>query len=148
MFCQNCKKPIRTNSTGVPYCNCRIYANSRPLSYILIKTINRKLFIRQSLWVVAQGGTVGLLNDSTEITVTKTVSGIYVVFNGERLGRAEYVSLPPFVEKLLTTREVRRERRVVTVTARREEAGRILSFTPRATLRAVENGRATIAIPL
>jgi hypothetical protein len=148
MFCQNCKKPIRTNSTGVPYCNCRIYANSRPLSYILIKTINRKILVKEQLWVVAQGGTVGLINSQTEITVTNTVSGIYVTFNGENLGKAEYISMPPFVEKLLVTKEVRRERREVTVIARREEAGRILSFTPGATLRAVENGRANIAIPI
>jgi len=147
MFCQNCKKPIRTNSTGVPYCNCRIYANSRPLSYILIKTINRKIFIRQSLWVVAQGGTVGLLNDSMEIVIRREAEAISVMFNGERLGRAEYISLPPFVEKLLTTREIRRERRV-TVIARREEAMAVLSSTPGATLRAVENGRATISVAI
>jgi len=148
MFCSNCRKPIKTNATGMPYCGCRIYSNSKPLSYVLIKTINRKIFIRQSLWVVAQGGTVGLINSQTEITITKTTDGIYVNMDGERLGRAEYISLPPFVEKLLYAREVRRERRVVTVIARREEAGRILSFTSGATLRAVENGKATIAIPL
>jgi hypothetical protein len=52
------------------------------------------------------------------------------------------------VEKLLVTKEVRRERREVTVIARREDAGRILSITPGATLRAVDNRKATIAIPL
>jgi hypothetical protein len=147
MFCSNCRKPIKTNATGMPYCGCRIYSNSKPLSYVLIKTFNRKIFIRQSLWVVAQGGTVGLINSQTEITLTKYVSGIYVSFNGENLGKAEYISLPPFVEKLLVTKD-RRERREVTVIAQREDAGRILSFTPGATLRAVENGRATIAIPI
>jgi hypothetical protein len=145
MFCQNCRKAIRPGNP--PYCNCRFYANSRQISYILIKTINRKLFIRQSLWVVAQGGTVGLINSRTEITVTKTVSGIYVAFNGENLGKAEYISMPPFVEKLLVTKEVRRERKV-TVIARREEAMAVLNSTPGATLRVVEGGKATITIPI
>jgi len=146
MFCQNCRKAIRPGNP--PHCNCRFYANSRQISYVLIKTVNRKLFIKQSLWVVAQGGTVGLINSQTEITVTKTVSGLYVAFNGENLGKAEYISMPPFVEKLLLTKEVRRERREVTVIARREEAGKILSSTAGATLRAVQNGRATVAIPI
>jgi hypothetical protein len=131
----------------MPYCGCRIYSNSKPLSYVLIKTVNRKIFIRQSLWVVAQGGTVGLINSQTEITVTKTVSGIYVSFNGENLGKAEYISMPPFVEKLLVTKEVMRERRV-TVIARREEAMAVLNSTPGATLRAVEGGKAVITMPI
>jgi hypothetical protein len=148
MFCQNCKKPIRTNSTGVPYCNCRFYANSRQISYVLIKTVNRRLFIKQSLWVVAQGGTVGLINDSVEIEIRREAESISITFNGERLGRAEYVSLPPFVEKLLSSKSEVVRRKQVTVITRREEAMAILSSTPGATLRAVENGRATIAIPI
>jgi hypothetical protein len=145
MFCQNCRKPIRLGNP--PYCNCRFYSNARQVSYILIKTVNRKVFVRQPLWVVAQGGTVGLLNSMTEVIVTKTTDGIYVNMDGERLGRVEYISLPPFVEKLLTTREVRREHKV-TVIATRQEAMAILSSTPGATLLAVENRKATIAIPL
>jgi hypothetical protein len=147
MFCSNCRKPIKTNATGMPYCGCRIYSNSKPLSYVLIKTVNRKIFIRQSLWVVAQGGTVGLINDSVEIVIRREAESISVTFNGERLGRAEYVSLPPFVEKLLSSKsEVVRKQ--VTVIARREEAMAVLNSTPGATLRAVENRRATITIPL
>jgi hypothetical protein len=145
MFCQNCRKPIRLGNP--PYCNCRFYANSRQISYVLIKTVNRKLFIRQQLWVVAQGGTVGLINDSVEIEIRREAESISITFNGERLGRAEYISLPPFVEKLLYAREVRREHKV-TVIATRQEAMAILSSTPGATLLAVENRKATIAIPL
>jgi hypothetical protein len=148
MFCSNCRKPIKTNATGMPYCGCRIYSNSKPLSYVLIKTVNRKIFIRQSLWVVAQGGTVGLINDSVEIVIRREAEAISVTFNGERLGRAEYVSLPPFVEKLLSSKSEVVRRKQVTVITRREEAMAVLSSTPGAKLQAVENGKATITIPI
>jgi hypothetical protein len=146
MLCNNCKKPIRTGSTA-PYCNCRIYANSRPLSYVLVKGTNRKILVKQPLWVIAQGGTVGLLNDGVEIKVVRRDDGIYVAFNGERIGRVEYISLPPFVEKLLAGRGQPAATRRVTVIASGMEAEEILS-TPGATLRAVENGKATITVPL
>jgi hypothetical protein len=146
MFCQNCRKPIRLGNP--PYCNCRFYSNARQVSYILIKTVNRKVFVRQPLWVVAQGGTVGLLNSMTEVIVTKTTDGIYVNMDGEKLGRVEYISLPPFVEKLLSSKSEVVRRKQVTVIARREEAMAVMSSTPGATLREVENGRATIAIPI
>jgi hypothetical protein len=147
MFCQNCRKPIRLGNP--PYCNCRFYSNARQVSYILIKTLNRKILVKEQLWVIAQNGSVALINNHIEITLIKTTTTkIHVTVDGERLGVAEYVSLPPFVEKLLYAREVRRERRVVTVIATRQEAMTILSSTSAASLRAVENGRATIAIPI
>jgi hypothetical protein len=147
LFCKNCGKPIRA-ATGVPYCGCRIYGNSKPLSYVLIKTVNRKVFVRGQLWVVAQNGSVALINSHIEITLIKTTAGrIHVAVDGERLGAAEYVSLPPFVDRLLSDRGQPAAASRVTVVASGREAKEILSV-PGATLRAVENGRATISIPI
>jgi hypothetical protein len=84
----------------------------------------------------------------TEVIVTKTTDGIYVNMDGEKLGRVEYISLPPFVEKLLSSKSEVVRRKQVTVIARREEAMAVMSSTPGATLREVENGRATISVPI
>jgi hypothetical protein len=147
LFCKNCGKPIRA-VTGVPYCGCRIYGNSKPLSYVLIKTVNQKVFVRGQLWVVAQNGSVALINSQIEITLIKTTGDkIHVAVDGERLGAAEYVSLPPFVEKLLHA-SVEKQAHKVTVIAGYEEARRILSSTPGATLREVEGERAVVTVPI
>jgi hypothetical protein len=146
MICKNCGKAIRL-STGAPYCGCRFY-NSKILKYFIVETTKMKLTVRRPLWVVSQGGVVGLLADGLEITLTKQNCRVYVSANGERLGAAEFITLPPFVEKLLSSPHNLRLRKQVTVIARRKEAMNILSSTPGATLRAVEGGKAVITIPV
>jgi hypothetical protein len=108
-----------------------------------------KLIIRRPLWVVAQGGAVGLLSDGLEITLTKTNGRIYVEANGERLGAAEFITLPPFVEKLMMDRPVRARRRHATITLLNSaEATEMLTAIPGATIKSVEGKRITLAIPI
>lgn len=144
LICRRCGKKV--NVGAIPYCACRIYGNARVLSFILIRTANRKILIKGVLWVVAQDGEVGLLDNGTEVVLHREAGRVVAYLNGERLGVTEYVSIPTFVERLLVDRQPAATRRV-TVIASGREAEEILS-TPGATLRAVENRRATIAIPI
>jgi hypothetical protein len=117
---------------------------------VLIKTINRKIFVRGQLWVIAQNGSVALINSYIEITLIKTTaSKIHVTVDGEKVGVAEYISIPPFVERLLHPGAGAAEKRTrkVTVVASCDEAGRILASTPGASLRAVEK-RVTISLAI
>jgi hypothetical protein len=132
---------------AIPYCACRTYGNARILSFILIRTANRKILIKGALWVIAQGGVVGLLDNGTEVVLRREAGRVVAYLNGEKLGVTEYVSLPTFVERLLAGWGQPAATRRVTVIASGREAEEILS-TPGATLRAVENGKATIAVPL
>jgi L-lactate utilization protein LutB len=116
---------------------------------VLVKTINRKIFVRGQLWVIAQNGSVALINSHTEITLIKTTaSKIHVAIDGQKLGAAEYVSLPPFVERLLHSGAAEKRTREVTVVASRDEAGRILASTPGARLWGLEGKKAVITIPI
>jgi hypothetical protein len=107
-----------------------------------------KLIVRRPLWVVAQGGVVGLLADGLEITLTKTDGRIYVTANGERLGRAEFITLPPFVEKLMTDRRVNRRKYATVTLINSVEATEVLANIPGATIKSVEGKRITLAIPI
>jgi hypothetical protein len=148
MICKNCGKVIRIPTTGTPYCGCRFY-NSKILKYFIVETVKMKLIVRRPLWVVAQGGVVGLLADGLEITLTKLNGRVYVSANGERLGAAEFITLPPFVEKLMTDRPVKARRRHATVTLLNSaEATEVLTTIPGATIKGMEGRRITLAIPI
>jgi hypothetical protein len=147
MICKNCGKVIRIPATGAPYCGCRFY-NSRTLKYFIVETTKLKIVVRRPLWVVAQGGVVGLLADGIEITLVKISGKIYVSANGERLGAAEFITLPPFVEKLMTDRPVKARRRHATVTLLNSAATEVLANIPGATIKSVEGKQITLAIPI
>jgi hypothetical protein len=147
MICKNCGKVIRVPATGAPYCGCRFY-NVKILKYFIVETVKIKLIVRRPLWVVAQGGVVGLLADGLEITLTKTDGRIYVTANGERLGRAEFITLPPFVEKLMTDRRVNRRKYATVTLINSVEATEVLANIPGATIKSVEGKRITLAIPI
>jgi hypothetical protein len=146
MICRNCGKTIRIPTTGAPYCGCRFW-NAKILKYFIVEATKLKMVVRRPLWVVAQGGVVGLLADGIEITLTKTNGRIYVEANGERLGAAEFITLPPFVEKLMTDRRVNR-RKYATVTLLNSAAIEVLANIPGATIKSVEGKRITLAIPI
>jgi hypothetical protein len=135
------------NIGAIPYCACRTYGNARLLSFVLIRTANRKILIKGALWVVAQGGEVGLLDNGTEVVLRRESGRVVAYLNGERLGATEYISIPPFVESLLRPGGAEKQTRKVTVVASCDEAGRILAFTPGARLRTVEK-RVTISLAI
>ena len=104
MRCHNCGKQVLVpkTETGAPYCGCRFYDKSRRLSYFILGVTAMKIAVRQPLWVIANHGEVGLLGNGAEILLRREEGGISVTFNGERLGVAGFITLPPFVEKLLS----------------------------------------------
>jgi hypothetical protein len=147
MICKNCGKVIRIPTTGTPYCGCRFY-NSKILKYFIVEATKMKLTVRRPLWVVAQGGVVGLLADGIEITLTKLNGRVYVSANGERLGAAEFITLPPFVEKLMTDRPVNKRKYATVTLINSVEATEVLTNIPGATIKSVEGKRITLAIPI
>jgi len=88
------------------------------------------------------------LADGLEITLVKISGKIYVEANGERLGAAEFITLPPFVEKLMTDRRVNRRKYATVTLLNSAEATEVLANIPGATIKSVEGKQITLAIPI